>query len=283
MGMYKYGFCEWYLPFNGPSTLKFVKEMGYDGIQIGDMGGLDQNFPLTNKRIADEYAESAAKLGIEIQMIDILSVLNDGSLRENPDSECGSNSVLAMKKAFEAAQLMGVKNVFIPSVLSTRIQNRYHLKNTIENLRRGKEIADDMGIEFLYESFSGINETKKICSEAGGIRLVYDTLNLLKYGFGERSEEEIIAYGTEMIHTVHFKDINESFTSDVPFGTGIGRVKESAAALKTIGYEGWIVNENTYFKTDLQRAYFSKTIAADYSDPWEIGANDLETLKHLFE
>ena len=274
MGKYQYGFCEWYLPFCGPDTLRFCKEMGYEGIQIADMGGASQNYPMSNPRLADAYMEMSEKTGIEIQCMDILSVVYDGSLRADPDSTLGKQAFMTMRKAFEACRYMGIKAAFIPSVLQTRIDNVFHFHNTGENLRRGKQLADDMGIEFLYESFSPVDKTRALCEKAGGMRLMYDTLNPLKYGFADDPVNEILDYGTEMIHTIHFKDCNAAFSSDVPLGSGIGRVANCAGAIRQIGYEGWIINEGTYFR--------SEGVTAG-ADPWELAAADLQTLKNLLE
>ena len=272
MGRYKYGFCEWYLPFSGPDTLRFCAELGYEGIQIGDMGGAAQNYPLTNRRLAEAYVEMSQKTGVELQCLNMISVLSDGSLRADPDSELGRRALRTMDKGFEACRLMGISAAFIPSVLGTRIENPCHRENTIENLRRGKERADELGIDFLYESFSPVEETREICRRTG-MRLMYDTLNPLKYGFGTDAAAEISAYGTQLIHTVHFKDSTASYTSDVPLGEGVGRVQECARRIREIGYEGWIVSEGTYFRSDL---------AAAGTDPWKIAEQDLNTLRSLF-
>lgn len=272
MNNYKFGFCEWYLPFCGPDTVRFVAKMGYDGIQIGDMGGPANNFPLTNPSLADAYVRAADETGTQLQCLDCISVINNGCLREDPDSKEGRLAYLTMKKGFEACRLMGIKTAFIPSVLKTRIENRYHLKNTIENLRRGNDLAHDMGIEFLYESFSPADVTMDIC-DASGVRLVYDTLNPLKYGFSDDPAAEIRTYGGKYIHTIHFKDCCESFSGDVPLGTGIGKVKESAKAIREIGFCGWIVNEGTYFTCEAAKAG---------EDPWRLASEDLLTLKKMF-
>ena len=63
---HQYGICEWYLATNGPSAIKTAAKLGFNGIQITDLGGSFLNFPLNDKRIQEMYLEEAAENDIRL-------------------------------------------------------------------------------------------------------------------------------------------------------------------------------------------------------------------------
>lgn len=272
MSRYKFGFCAWYTPFPGPFALDFCGEAGYEGVQINDLGGGARAYPLKNKRLQKGYLDTAAKYAMEIQMINLWEPGLSDMMKNPLDSAKGALAQENIREGLEACREMGVKNLFIPSVMDGRINNGYELERVSEHLAEGARYARELGVTFLYESFLGYDSTMRMYEKSGGaFRLVYDTLNPMKYGFGD-AVDEIQRYGTEMIHTVHIKDAAENFKDAVNIGEGAGRFYEAAAAIDKIGFSGWIVNENDYFSGELAKKH----------EPQARIRKDIETLRKTF-
>lgn len=272
MSRYKYGLCTWFFPSVEPSFLGICKDIGCDGIQLGDFGGEEKNFPLCNCKIANTYADAVAKTGVEVQSINMMTAMRVGLIRSQQNSDSQKVWELSVRKAAEAAIIVGCSTIMIAAYGQSAIQNGYDYRNVIENLRIGKEIAGEYGVELLFESFSNIEDTIDICKKSG-VNLLYDTLNPLKFGFGLSGADEIRAYGTELIKGIHVKDAAADFSTDVMFGEGIGLISECAVALNEIGYSGWIFSEHGYyFKNET-----SKTAA------WNLMEKDLERMREIFK
>ena len=272
MSKFKYGFCAWYTPFPGPFAVEFAGQAGYDGVQINDLGGDAQAFPLMNPKLQKGFLDAAKKYKMEIQMVNLWAPGLSDMMKCPLDSDRGQLGQENIKKGIEACREMGIKNLFIPSIWGGRIDNDYELTQVAIHLSKGSEYAKSLGITFLYESFMGYDNTMRLYEKSGeAFRLVYDSLNASKYGYGD-ALKEIKKYGVSMIHTIHIKDALENFKDAELIGFGIGRVKEFAEAVNAIGYQGWIVNENNYFSGNLAKS----------RDPFEMICKDIETLKILF-
>ncbi len=273
MKKYKFGFCSWYTPFPGPFSLTFAGEAGYDGIQISDLGGHEQGYPLTNKRIQRGFLETAKASNLEIQMINLLTPGLSGMMKHPQESCHGKLAVENISNGIKACAEMKVPNVFIPSIFAGRIDNDFELEMVALYMKVAGSIAKENGVELLYESFMSVEKTMDLYERAGKcFKLCYDTLNPYKYGFGN-AVEELKRYDLSMIHTIHIKDCSNDYKYTELFGEGNGRFYYIAETLKKIGYTGWIVNENNYFKGEI----------AKQGDQLEMAKIDLEKLRTTFE
>jgi sugar phosphate isomerase/epimerase len=220
MVRFKYAFCEWYTPIRGPLSLKVAAEAGYDGIQIDDNGGRSNNFGLCDKRIQQAYLEAKVQTGIEIQMFNMLSLCMDGTLMKPKGSTEQVAAVESFRKGLEACVALGIPNIFYPSAVKALIVNDYDMQNTIISLREVGAMAKDMGIQLLFESFIDANRTIQIYEACNGcFKLLYDTLNPFRYGFGNPSRELPI-YGAEFLHTIHVKDSAYNLIDDARLAMG---------------------------------------------------------------
>ena len=51
--MKKVGVCEWCLPVWGPDSIGFAADIGFEGVQLTDLGGATKGFPMTNQKIRE--------------------------------------------------------------------------------------------------------------------------------------------------------------------------------------------------------------------------------------
>lgn len=272
MKRYQFGFCSWYTPVPGPYSLDFIGEMGYDGVQISDLGGETQAYPLTNKKIQDGFLSAAVRNHMQLQMINLLELGMSGRMKCDMQSVNGQIAMESLRKGIDACTELGVNTAFVPCVFGGSIDNDYDMDQVAGYLKAGCAYAEEHGVTLLLESFLGYDRTMKLHEKANGcFRLCYDSLNPYKYGFGD-AVKEVEQYGTDMIHTIHIKDCMDNFQEAEEIGKGCGHFYQVAEVIDKIGYRGWIVNENNYFKG----------AAAKHRNPEEIIERDLITLRKAF-
>ena len=102
-------------------------------------------------------------------------------------------------------------------------------------------------------------------------RLCYDTLNPLRYGFGD-PQDELQRYPMDLIDHVHLKDAQFDFSGNARLGEGRGRLSETCTLLQKKHYDGWLIAETNYYMGKIGRDY----------DPCESVAADLHTMRQLF-
>ena len=239
----KYAICEWYLSAKGLSAIKTAASMGYEGIQLSDLDGLTQNFPLTDIRLQEDYLEAASKYNITFQCLLAQSMIPQGGLKEPLSEPSGETAFLIFKKAIEVCVALNIKTCLVASFLNNQFKSDYEMKNTIDNLKLFVEYAENKGIQVVYEPFCTTEKTLHILDKIPNLQLCYDTLNPLRFGYAN-PPDEIKRIGIERIDHVHVKDAPENMVGCWPLGEGSGLVAESISVLKELGYEGWYVEEN---------------------------------------
>lgn len=128
----------------------------------------------------------------------------------------------------------------------------------------------DMTLEEHVEFLDGLH---------GKVTLCFDTHNPVMYGTGKPADL-IRALGRERMDHFHMKESrpNEDgyITVETPIvllGQGITQFADSVQAIKDIGYEGWIISENFYFRLNL---------TAQGADPVTLARKDVQTLRSAF-
>lgn len=242
-----YGICEWYLALNGPSAVKLASQMGYDGIQLGDLGGARNNFPMLDKRIQEEYLETAYNNGIKLQALHTFTSTRDGGMQYPIESPEGEQAIISFKKAVRICTEMSIPTVMVASYGASNFHNEYEMKNTGAMLKLFSAIAQEQSIGLAYEGFAIIDKLLWIQDYVGsGLKFCYDTLNPIRFGTGDPLIE-IPMIGIESIDHVHVKDAPVNMTGCCPLGEGNGGVEETINLLKKLGYKGWYVAENYYY------------------------------------
>ncbi len=120
MKEFKFASCEYCFPVWGSLAVEMAAEAGFDGIEITDGGGYLQphpdnngfveyerlgldlsrqdNFPLTDPFIQDDYMEAAAKHGIKLMGIYLYLLENQGFIKNSDDSKQGQHCRETIKK-----------------------------------------------------------------------------------------------------------------------------------------------------------------------------------------
>ncbi len=271
MNEYKFGYCEWLLPLPGPTALKLAGQLGFDGVQMLDLGGTGNNYPLSLPWVRQAYQEAMDQAGVTIQTLQLQSLVRAGWVKAPLTSPEGRLALEAIQKGAEACQALGIPNLMVESFFDSTIQNKEDLSNTAALLQEAGAITRDHGVQLIYESFVEYERTMKLWEGSRqAFRLCYDILNPLRYHFGD-PREELRRYDLSMIDHIHVKDAPAGYQGSCCLGTGAGLFQESCAILKERGYIGWVVSENYYCLEPIGK-----------EDPAVTAARDLETLRRTF-
>lgn len=247
--MNKIGVCEWCLPVNGPHALDFAADAGFDGIQLGDLGGSQMGFPMTNEFIREGYKEAAARTGIVLHSMHLYTLVRDAGHiypRNSPEGELADESI---RNGIDSCAAMGIPCLNISAFFQSNVSNDYDWKNLVDHLAYACEYGKDHGIYVAYEPGVALDRIKEILDRIPGLVLNYDLTNPRSLGLGEPLEE-LASLGGDVIDHVHVKDSRRDaygkYMGSCFAGEGAGKIKEAIGLLKKLGYDKWYLSESGY-------------------------------------
>lgn len=268
---HQFGLCEWLLPIPGPTAFRLAGSLGYNGVQILDYGGTKNNYPLNLPWVQQVFLQAMEENHLCIQTLQLQSLVLDGWLKAHPRSTSGMLAREAIGKGIEVCQALNIPNLQVEDYAACAITSEEEFRNTADFLHWAASLARDAGIQLIYESFANYDNTMRLYEVSGqGFRLCFDTLNPLRYHFGDPLEE-LRRYDLSLIDVIHVKDAPEGYQGSVCLGTGAGLFRETCALLNERGYTGWIISENYYCQDPMGK-----------EDPAVTAARDLETLRRSF-
>lgn len=242
----KCGICEWSLAVTGPSAIEYAGKIGFDGIQLGDLGGAKNCFPMNDPNIQMTYLEAAKRWKVEIPSMHLFTLVREGGLQREPDSAEGRRALLSIEKGLDACAVMKIPALLVTSYDACAIVNERDMECTARMLKRACAMAEDKGVRLTYESILQGEYVGWILDEVGPqLTLCYDILNPIKFLKGDPAKE-IKTFGRGRIDHVHLKDTPEDMTGFCQLGSGRGRFFESMGVLNEIGFDGWYITENFY-------------------------------------
>ncbi len=271
MSDHRFGLCEWLLPIPGPTALALAGSLGYDGVQMLDYGGAKNNYPLNRPWVQRAFLRAMEEHHVCIQSLQLQSLVLNGWMKAPPDSAAGGLAREALGKGLEVCRALNIPNLQVEDYAASAIANEEEFRNTALFLRLAADRAQDAGVQLVYESFASFDDTMRMLETAGGsIRLCFDTLNPLRYHFGDPLEE-LRRYDPSLFSFVHVKDAPEGYQGSVCLGEGAGLFREACALLRQRGYKGWVVSENYYCLDPIGK-----------EDPAVTAARDLAAMRRVF-
>jgi sugar phosphate isomerase/epimerase len=266
----KFGICEWSLPLTGPDNCKIVSEVGLDGLSL-DAGTYELNYPLSNRRIQDNYLSSKERWNIEFPSIAINDLCNF-NLCADKESQDRKVAMLAVKKSLDSAHYMGIPVIFIPSFLASDIKDEKDFMATVGFIKEACEYAKGSGVTVCSENILTAEENQRILDLVGenNCRIYFDTQN--PHSFHGYNPAGMIRKLGKLIVESHVKDGPKGQMSASLLGQGESSFEESIKAFADIGYSGWLVLENYYFRNPL---------SLQSSDPFDLMEKDARYLKSI--
>lgn len=248
--MNRIGICEWCLPVEGPFGLDYAKSVGFEGVQLGDLGGAQKGYPMNDKYIQEGYKEARERTGIFLHSIHLHTMVSEAGHILPMDSPRGMMATTSIRKGIDACEAMDIGCLNISAFFESYVRNDYDLNNLVDHLNFAVEYGRDHGVIVVYEPGVPLDMIQRIMNAVPGLTINYDLLNPLFSGRG-KPVEEITALGAAVIDHVHIKDVRLDswgrYTGGPCFcGEGGGQLRESIHLLKQQGYDKWYLSEQNY-------------------------------------
>lgn len=255
MARVQFGVCEWSFPCWGALSLKMASEAGFTGIQLGDAGGSLHAYPLTDQRVQDYYLEASEKYGVELQSIHLYTLGHQGYIRSPLNSPEWKICRESIEKGIVAASQMRIPTVIVDGM---RMNTAAKRQRVFEMERYAAEVADAYGVRVSMETDMTLEEHIQFLDALDGkVTLCFDTHNPVMYGTGKPADL-IRALGSKRVDHFHMKEslpnADGFITVETPIvllGQGITEFQDSVQAIQDIGYSGWIISENFYYRPNL--------------------------------
>ncbi len=265
------GVCEWSLPAGGPTAVMLAAKMGFEGLQIGDLGGATMGYPMNSPVIQEAYLQAAEEYGVTLQCLHPYALQREGGMLFPMDTSQGERGKKDVEMSILACEKLGIDNVMLSSFFATYVRNEWDFATFGSQMRHACEFGADHGVRVTYESVLRPERILRMLDLCGdNLRLCYDVINPLRHGTGEPLEELKILM--PYVDHFHVKDMPADMKGYAMIGEGSGHVRETAETICGAGYDGWLISENYY-----------STLSWETGTGFiELGRRDVETLRRLF-
>lgn len=249
----KFGICEWCLAVSGPSAVKTAVLLGFDGIQIGDLGGSGKGFPLLDPMVQFQYQEISSQNNITIHSLHTHALTREGGMKYPLNSKKGGEALDSFEKAVVVCKQMHIPILMVASFDASGIENDEDMKNTADMLKLFGKIASENGIVLTYEGVTSVDRVLWILDyTCGAVKLCYDILNPIRFKTGDPLEE-LNKLDIRFIDHFHLKDAPADLVGCCSLGEGAGHVSDAIGLIKNKGYTGWFFSENYYYLPPMNR------------------------------
>lgn len=268
----QFGVCEWSLPVNGPASVALAAAAGFDGIQIGDLGGEEQGFPMSSPAIREGYLQAAADCRVTLHSLHPYGLQREGTMLYplgTPQGDRGRDSVI---RCIDTCAAMSIPTLMLSSFFATLVRNDWDFDVFAGQLAFACRYGRDHGVRIVYESvLSPERILRMIEATRGELTICYDILNPIRWGTGN-PQTEIPTLGLEHIDHFHVKDAPDDLKGYALLGQGRGAFADAVRLIRQLGYSGWLVSEN----------YYTLLSAGSGEDFLELARRDCRALRSAF-
>ena len=225
--------CDWSLGAEGPEGLQVAKGVGLDGLEISAGGPADQ-ITLADPAVRQAYKDQVAATGVARSSV-AMGFLNGSPLATDPRGPAW------LEQTIDATEDMVAKVILLAFFGDGDLRTRRELNQDAVDavVARVKEAAPRaekagviLGLENTLSGADNLMILDRIGSDA--VRVYYDVGNSTASRYDVPAE--IRALG-DRICQIHLKDGGNFL------GEGRVDMQAAAAAIRDIGYAGWLVLE----------------------------------------
>lgn len=269
----KVGICQWSLPIEGPYACKLASDLGFDGIQL-DLGKYERGFPLSKEVVQQAYLEMSEKYEISFPSIAITE-LDFISMVAPVGTEDAYLASMAIRKAVDAAEAMGISMVMLPSFEKSNIKTEVEFQRAVTVLREACDYAENRKVKIATENLLSVGEIQRLFEEVNreNLSLYFDTQNYF-LNKGLHTPDLIEPFFPYMCDQVHIKDGKVGELSGSLIGRGDTCFEDSMEILRSLNYCGWLIYENYYDR---------KPLSEEDDNPINLIKEDLKILDSFFE
>lgn len=225
----KIGMCDWSLRARDVSVVPLARKLGLEGVQL-QMGEPKDGVPLRRPEVQKQYLEAARRERIEFPAICPL-FLNQAPLFLEPVT------AIWLLDSIGVARALGAKVVMMPFFSRGELKEAWQVDRAVDVLKQAAPKAEAAGVILGFENTLPAEENLKVLDRVGSraLQVWYDVGNSSQRGYDVPAE--IRRLGRERIPMFHIKD-GQSL-----LGQGPIQFPPIAAAIKDIGYDGWLILE----------------------------------------
>ena len=214
--------------------LSGAKQAGLDGVQVWAGNAADE-LDIHKAETRARYKAQMQATGLPLCSF-MIGLLNDFPLATDPRAPAW------LTQSIEAAKDLGVNNLLVAffgkgDLLADRKLKEAEFASVIQRLKDAAPRAKDAGITLAVESMLSAEQNLKLLDAVNheAVSIYYDVYNTGKT-MGYDSPAEIRRLKGR-ISQIHYKNGPDYLDADKPYFEAI------TAAIKEIGYSGWIVLE----------------------------------------
>jgi D-psicose/D-tagatose/L-ribulose 3-epimerase len=219
-------------------VLESLKKMGYDGVEV-PIFNLDLDYAAWGKRLDD--------LGLSRTAV---TVRNEGDNPISPDANVRKKGVELNKRTLDCCAAAGVETLVGPyhsaiGYFTGAGRTEDEWKWGIESMREVAEHAGKVGVMLAVEPLNRFEvyflnaqaDAAEFCRQVGhpNCRMMYDTFHA---NIEEKSITKAIHDIKDMLCHIHISENDRSTP-----GTGDIKWQETFDAIRSIGYDNWLVIE----------------------------------------
>jgi sugar phosphate isomerase/epimerase len=243
-----------------------AKRLGLEGVEV--MVTHQQLMDPEQKRLRD-LVRARDVSGIEIPSL----LLADHDVERGisrPEPVLAAEAAKDIRRVVDWAVELGAGVILVPFFEAAEIVTEADFQRAVCGFRELCPPTFAKGVHLCCECTLAADELLRLAEEIGseGFGCYFDTANVVFLGMDTATEIRKLG---SLIKQVHVKDCR-IFPGDCRLGQGLVDLTESAAALREIGYDGWLVGEFTEYPDD----------PGTPIPPPEIVAHDISFTQFLF-
>ncbi len=210
-----------------------AKLAGLDGIEI-EVGRAAEQLRVADPAVRQQFTDQMAQTGLVISSF-MMGLLNSNPLAVDP------RGPVWLEQSIDAAKDLGAGVILVAFFGKGNLLAGDQLKQAdvdvvVQRLKAAAPRAREAGVILAIENTLSAKQNAEILDRIGhsSVRVYYDVGNSTSKGYDVPAE---IRFLKDRVACIHFKD------RDQYLGEGQIRFEPIAAAIKEIGYQGWIVME----------------------------------------
>ncbi len=272
----KLGMIDFAIPGQRVGNIKFVSDLGLEGIQVIYITPADEPFYLDAKWHRDYYMEMGQRYGVKFPSVNVTDFDYFGMLHPK-NSEKGKMVYDIIDRTIDMASYLGMEMVLYPSFCDGEIRTEEELEITAEALKYGCDQAKNHGMFVTSENtlpLEWIVKLKELVNR-DNFSISFDTQNYWRVArINPLDVIDFLNSNGLLYPEIHVKDGIDNQIASQLIGEGNANVPGSLRYLRDIGYTGWLHLENYYAK---------KPLCERGADPIELIKKDIATLRGFFQ
>jgi L-ribulose-5-phosphate 3-epimerase len=211
------------------------KRAGLDGVEVR-AGNAADKLEIADPAVRQKYKEQMKETGLVISSL-MMGLLNSDPLASDPRGPAW------LEQSIDGAKDLGAKVILVAffgkgSLLDGETLKTADVDVVVQRLKAAAPRAKDAGVILAIENMLTAKQNVEILDRIGSdaVGIYYDVGNLTGRGYDVPAEIRVLK---KRIAMFHFKD------GPNYLGEGKVQYKPIAAAIRDIGYQGWIVMETS--------------------------------------